>query len=343
MILIDGGIGWGQVLRTAIALSSLTLKPVKVINIRKGRPRPGLMAQHATGIKIASEFCNAHVKGLKVGSLEVEFSPKKHHFENKKFINIGTAGSIALLLQTLSPLLIFADKEVELEIKGGTFGLGAPTIEYLKYIAFPILSKLGLKEPEIEIKQQGGYPKGGGLVKIKFFPVEKLSSVKLIERGKVKKIKGISLACNLPIDVAYRQANAAKNLLLKNYEEIEITPQVEKSLSPGTSITLWAECENSILGSDNIGKKGVRAENIGEEAAKELIKSIESEAALDKFMADQIIPFIALASGTSEIKVEEITEHCETNIRVCEQILGVKFEIDKNRKIISVDGVGFKE
>jgi RNA 3'-phosphate cyclase len=343
MILVDGAMGWGQVLRSSIALSALTLKPVKVINIRKGRPKPGLMPQHLTGIKIAAEFCNARVKGLKIGSMKVEFYPKKHRFERKKFINIGTAGSISLLLQTLLPLLFFSDKEIELEIKGGTAGLGAPTIEYIKYVTFPILSKLGLKMPELEIKQQGFYPRGGGLVKIKIFPSEQLKNIELLQRGDVEKINGISIAGSLPIDVAYRQANGAKKILIENFEHLEIVPKNVRTFSRGTSITLWAECEKTILGADNIGKRGVRAEKIGEDCAKELIKSIESNAALDKFMADQIIPFIALAEGKSEIKVEEITEHCRTNIRVCEEILGVKFEIDKKDKKISVKGIGYSK
>jgi len=342
MIEIDGSIGWGQVLRTAIALSCLILKPVKIINIRKDRPKPGLMNQHLMGVKTAAEFCNAHVKGVNIGSMDVEFSPKKHYFESK-YIDIKTAGSISLLLQTLTPFLIFSDKEIELAMKGGTAGLGAPTIEFMKYLTFPIISKLGVKEPEIKIVQQGFYPRGGGVVKIKFFPTEKLNAIKLLERGKVEKIKGISISGSLPIEVSYRQATGAKNLLLEKFEDVEIVPQSVDTLSRGTSITLWANCEKSILGSDCIGKKGVPAETIGRESANELIKSIESNAVLDKYMSDQIIPYIALAEGKSEVKVEEITEHCRTNMKVCEQILGVKFDVDEKKKIISVEGIGYQK
>jgi RNA 3'-terminal phosphate cyclase (ATP) len=344
MIEIDGAIGYGQVLRTAIALSCLTLKPIKIFNIRKGRPKPGLMAQHLMGVKIAGEFCNAEIKGLKLYSTEVEFSPKSFNISDKK-IDIGTAGQISLLLQTLTPLLIFSDKEVNLEIIGGTAGLGAPTIQFIEQITFPILSKLGVKQPEIEVLQEGFYPRGGGRVKIKFFPVKKLNSIKLVERGEVKKIKGISIAGSLPKNVAERQANAAKEFLKKKgFENVEIEVKSVETFSPGTSITLWAECENSILGSDNIGKKGVRAEKIGEDCARELINSIESKAALDKFMADQIIPFLALAEGESEISVEKITDHCSTNIFVVEKILGVKFEVKGEKGKfgkIFVKGIGF--
>ncbi len=342
MLLVDGSIGYGQVLRTSIALSSLTLQPIKIINIRKGRPKPGLLAQHLAGIKVAGEFCNAKIKGLYVGSTEVEFYPKSHNFQQKKFINIGTAGSISLLLQTITPILIFSDKNIEIEIKGGTAGLGAPTIEFTKHVKFPILSKLGVQIPDIEVKKQGFYPKGNGLVRVNFFQGSKLKGVELLDRGSMKSIKGISVAGSLPEEISYRQANGAKNVLLKNYDvNLEIIPKTEKTLSKGTSITLWAEFENSILGADKIGKKGISAEKIGGECAQELIESIESNAALDKYMSDQIIPFLALAKGKSKIKVESLTEHCRTNIKVCEQILGVKFEIDEDKKLIEVEGIGY--
>lgn len=337
MIEINGSIGYGQVLRTSIAISALTLKPVRIFNIRKGRSKPGLMPQHLTGVKIAGEFCNAEIKGLQLGSTEVEFIPKYFNVSDRK-INIGTAGSIGLLLQTLAPLMVFADKSVTLEIIGGTAGLGSPTIQFIKHITFPILSKLGIPLPEIEIIREGFYPKGNGLVKIKFFPVKKLKPIQLIERGKIKSIAGVSIAGSLPLSVAERQANTARKILLDYVDNVDIHSYAADTLSPGTSITLWGECENTILGADNIGKKGVKAEIIGEQCARELITSVESKDTLDKYMADQILLFLALADGKSEVIVEKITEHVETNIRVIKQMLNT--EIDVEDKKISVEGIG---
>ncbi|MEM5834881.1 MAG: RNA 3'-terminal phosphate cyclase [Candidatus Aenigmatarchaeota archaeon] len=344
MILIDGSIGeaGGQILRTSIALSSLLLKPIKVFNIRKGRAKPGLMAQHLAGVKFAGEFCNAEIKGLKIGSTELEFIPKSFNIEDKR-IEIGTAGQISLILQTLTPLLIFGGRKVKLEIVGGTAGLGAPTIHYVKNVLFPLISRQGIKAPEIEVLKEGFYPKGGGIVKVGFCPAKKLNSIRLLERGKVRRIKGISIAGSLSQDVAERQANSAAKLLKEYGFETEIIAKSVETFSPGTSITLWAECENSVIGADNIGKKGVKAETIGEECAKELINSIESKAALDKYMADQILIFLALAESESSVTVEKITQHCLTNIKIIEQMLSVKFKIEENFPArISVKGIGFE-
>ena len=339
MITVDGSIGYGQVLRTALALSALTLKPIKVTNIRKQREKSGLMPQHLTGVKTIGEFCNAEIKGAKLHSTEIEFIPKEHVITDKT-IDIGTSGSIPLLLQTLTPLLIFSDKTTTLEIKGGTAGLGSPTIEFIKYVTFPIIAKLGVPLPEMQVIRQGFYPKGQGLVKIKINPAEKLNSVTLTERGDIENIHGISVVGSLPQDVAERQKLGATKLLSEHGFESHTQTALEKTFSPGTSITLVAHCENTILGADNIGKLGIRAEDIGKQCANELIASIKSNAALDKWVADQILIFLALANGKSQVTVEQLTEHCQTNIRVIEEMLDVKLEVDKN--LISVYGIGYK-
>ena len=338
MIIIDGSQGWGQVLRTSIALSSLLLEPIKVTNIRATRSRPGLMPQHFTGIKVAGEFCNAETKNVQFGSMEIEYNPRSLNVESRS-IDIGTSGSIPLLLQTLIPLLLFANKKTTLEIRGGTAGLGSPNIEYLKHVTFPILEKMWVKKPQIEIIKQGFYPRGGGEVSITLEPIKKLNALNLTDRGEVLDIQGFSIAGGLPLSVAERQTQAAEEFLKSKGYTVDIQSESVQTFSQGTSITLEAICENSILGADAIGKRGFRAEDIGRQAAEELYKSIQSKAALDKWMGDQIIPFLALADGNSTITVEEITEHLKTNISVAEKILGVNFKIDGNR--VEVSGASY--
>lgn len=343
MIVIDGKEAGGQILRTALGLSTITGKPIKVINIRGARQGGvGLKTQHLEGMLAVAQLCNAEVKGAKLGSTEIEFIPKK--LENRELnIKIPTAGSIGLLFQSLQIPVAFTDDTIQIHITGGsTASAWSPTLEYIQNVFLPIVRKMEYVA-ELEIVKYGFYPKGGAEVNIVVYPTKKLNSINLTDRGKVKGIFGISVAGSLPQHVAERQANAARKIFSDyGLENIHISSQAVDTLSPGTSITLWAECENTILGSDNIGKRGVPAEKIAEQAAKELISSIESQACLDKYMGDQIIPFIALAENKSKIKVEEITQHCKTNILVCEQLLGVRFNIDATNKTISVNGIGFQ-
>jgi len=144
MIELDGAIGYGQVLRTAIALSALTLQPIRVFNIRINRPNPGLRPQHLTGVLEAAKLCHAEVKNAKIGSTEITFIPKRLDIPNRIIIDIKTAGSVTLLLQTILPIVIFSNKKVSITIFGGTDVPGSPTINYYKKVFAYYLEKFGV-------------------------------------------------------------------------------------------------------------------------------------------------------------------------------------------------------
>src|SRR5882724_11987650 len=77
MIVIDGsyGEGGGQILRTALALSTVTGKPFRIEKIRAGRPKPGLLRQHLTAVKAAAKVSGATVTGAELSSGSFTFSP----------------------------------------------------------------------------------------------------------------------------------------------------------------------------------------------------------------------------------------------------------------------------
>jgi RNA 3'-phosphate cyclase len=339
MITIDGGQGeaGGQILRTAVALSAITKKPVKITNIRKARCNPGLAQQHLMGVKIAGEFCNAKVAGLEIGSMGIEFNPGVIVYEDKK-IDIGTAGSIALLLQTLTPILIFTDKKITLDITGGTDVKWSPSMLYYKHIFWEHLKMMGVNV-DVDIVKYGFYPKGGGRVKITFNPFKDLKHVNLTDRGEFVRMDVWGI-----VSEQLKQARVLERMMEsfeKNIAE-KITYRTAlyvPSLSPGCSLHAHAHYANAKLGATVLGELKKTAEKIGEEVAAELKTSMQSHAAVDKFMADQLLTFMALADGKSSVKVEDVTEHCKTNISVCEQMLGCNFAVDEKKKIIEVEGI----
>jgi len=333
MILIDGSYleGGGQIIRTSIALSAITGKPVKIINIRAKRPNPGLRAQHLKGIEATAKLCKTELKNVKIGSESIEFIPKE--IKGGSFsINVGTAGAITLVLQTLVLPSIHAEEDVILEITGGTDVKWSPTINYFKHIFCYFLAKMGI-DIFVETLKYGFYPKGGGKVKVTIKPCKKIKPINLIERGNMEKIEVRSIASETLRNrrVAERQSEAAKKILKFENETITYV----STLSSGSSINLHAYFENCKLGASELGERGKLAEKVGEEAAKSLVKQIDSNACLDKWMADQILPYMALA-GNSKVSIAEITNHVKTNIWVIEKFLPVKFEIDEINKIISL-------
>lgn len=342
MIEIDGSKGGGQILRTAVALSALLKEPVRITGIRTGKEKaqPGLKPQHMLGIKTLAEFSNASVFGLTKGSLQLQFLPKELEMSSKK-IDIGTAGSITLLLQTLLPVAIFSKKHLEFEIIGGTEVSWSPTIQYFQNVTLPVLRMLGV-ESELEVVQHGYYPKGKGKVIFRCKPVKKLSPIRCFSRGKIKGFFIESVCGNYQPDIARRQGEAAIRALQFKFPDskISLTYKSVQSLSPGLSCTCFAKCENSVLGTSLIAERGLLPEDTGKDAAEDLIRTMQRNVCLDKFMADQIVPFLALADGESSVSIEGVTAHLLSNIYVVEKMLPVKFEVKDGQ--MTVRGIGWK-
>jgi RNA 3'-terminal phosphate cyclase (ATP) len=329
MIEIDGsyGEGGGQILRAAVSLSCLTGKAVRISKIRANRPKPGLAAQHLKGIEAAKKLTDAEVKGLKLGSTEVIFNPGDVR-SGKLRIDIGTAGSVTLILQSV--LLPSLMKGCEFTITGGTDVKWSPTADYFKNVTLPALSRLGVR-CEFEILRRGYYPKGGGMVRVR----TSKSSLHGLEFGDVESsvIRGISNCSNLPNHVARRQAEAAKKLLSEKGFEAEIGTEVSEGFSAGSSITLW----KGYKGGSSLGEKGKPAERVGEEAAIELLSELK-DGSVDRHLADQLMVFAAVASGKTKYTTTEITLHQRSNAYVISKFLGDIIRIEGRK--IEINGSG---
>jgi len=332
MIEIDGNYleSGGQILRAACALSAIKKIPCRVFNIRKSRPKPGLQTQHLLGVQNIAELCNGFLEGDEIGSEEIIFQPEEITAKNLH-LRIKTAGSITLLLQSLLPVSIFAPIPVKIHFHGGGTDVPfSPTFDYFRFVFLKILEKMGVKV-EIDILKRGYYPAGGSEIKAKIFP-SKLNPLKLFKKGELQKILIISGASESlkKQKVAERQLSGAKNILGKFKLPIEEKTEYYQTNCPGSQICMIAEFENTIVGTDNLGQLGKPAENIGREAALEFMKEGQKKACLDKYLADQLLPYLALSGKRSKIEVSEITNHFKTNIWVIEKFLNGKFETTNN-------------
>jgi len=343
--MLEGG---GQIVRTTVALAALTNKEVRITKIRDKRPNPGLQAQHVTAVRAVAAAAGAETEGLFPGSKELIFRPRGHVAGRFSF-NVGTAGSVPLILQAVMPSAAYAPGQVEFELIGGTDVPWSPTVDYVRLVELPLLQLMGYRAA-LTVHRRGHYPKGGGRVTILVNPPRTLKAVKLLERGVGTDVKGISHCVKLPSHVAQRQADAAKEKLsVRGIREVNITIETYSSiqdlhLAPGSGIALAMKFTNgSILGADSIGERGKPAERVGDEAASKLLKEFDSKAALDRHMGDIIIPYMAVAEGRSEIEVSAITTHTLTNIKVSEILVGVKFQVEGSLNEpgrIGVEGIG---
>ncbi|HLD49310.1 MAG TPA: RNA 3'-terminal phosphate cyclase [archaeon] len=340
MIGIDGSHGeaGGQILRTAVALSAVTQQPCHVFNIRKGRCNPGLQAQHLAGVKAVGKLCDAKIEGLKIGSEEIVFHPGKIK-DGLIEIDVGTAGAISLVLQSLMIPAIHCKNKIDIKIAGGTMVRWAPTVGYIQNVTLPMLRKIGYRG-EIKILNHGFYPKGGGLVEA-IIEKSEIKPIELLKRGKAMQVKGtITVSENLQgKKVAERMEKECKERLFAFYK---IKPEIEinyvSSLSTGGGVDLYVLYEEAVLGSNALCDIKKSAEKVADEAVNFLIYQDKTNAPLDEYMEDQILPYIALA-GSGKVKVPKITSHTRTNIHVIEQFLPVKFVINEKEKIIYVQNV----
>ena len=349
MVTIDGsyGEGGGQVLRCAVALSCLTGQPVKIFNIRGRRPKPGLQPQHLVSIEAAAALSNAEVDGARIGSTEVAFSPKAVSGGGYCF-DIGTAGSVTLVVQAVLPILLFAEAESEVKILGGTDVPWSPPADYVKYVSLPALQSMGI-DAGIEIARRGHYPKGGGEILLRAAPVSSLRALRAIERGRVESIRGVSNCTNLPQHVSVRQASSADKLLReKGHSNIRITSDSQQvpGGGPGSGIVLWAEAGGQIrVGAGALGAREKSSEEVGAEAAAKLLVELQTGMAMDSRFGDMIIPYMAIANGTSEAGIASLTLHSETMMWLTNAFLGVEWQVKKTTAgavVVRVSGVGLR-
>ncbi|APH39451.1 RNA 3'-terminal phosphate cyclase [Methanohalophilus halophilus] len=340
-ILVDGstGEGGGQIIRTSVALSAVTGIPVKIINIRAQRKVPGLRAQHVAGIMAVAQLCNAEVRGVSVSSTEIEFVPGPIISDHIK-IQIPTAGSIGLVLQALLIPMALADQEIQISIHGGaTYGKWSPPIAYIQHVLCPCLSRMGFNVT-IRVLREGYYPRGGAQVLVKVEPPKDgIKAIDLYERGKLLEIKGVAHSSSdlERADVSAREVDAIQDYLAQRYDvRINIDAQYSPSYSTGSGVTLWAVFENCIIGMDSLGERGVRAEYVGIVAAENLSRCINAGATVDEFMCDQVIPYMALATGQSRFKVKSVTSHARTNMDIVQRFLKVKFSVLKEQNLWAV-------
>lgn len=350
MIEVDGsfGEGGGQILRTTLAMAAVLGREVRVFNIRAGRGEPGLRPQHLTSARAITEISSASSKGLEVGSTEFVFKPRTLRAGHFGF-DVGTAGSITLVLQTLMPVFPFLPGRVEIEITGGTDVKWSPPIDYLRLVLLPILAKMGY-HGTLQVAARGHYPKGGGVVRFVATPSGSLGPLTNLEGGGVVKIIGVSHSVRLPRHVAERQSITAARVVLERglpKPEVHLDVSEDRSaLGPGSGIVLCAQTSTgAILGADSLGERGVSAEDVGSSAGKRLLEELESKAFLDRHMGDMIVPYAALAEGRSEISVSLVTQHTVTNTKVAELVAGVRFDsVGEIRRpgLLRVKGLGLR-
>lgn len=333
----------------AVSAAALLSRPVRVVNVRAKRSPPGLRPQHMVAVRGVVELTRGRVEGLRIGSTEIEYHPSKPK-SGKFVIDAGTAGSTTLMLQSLLPVASFATGPVELELRGGTNNPMAPPVEYLNWVLMPSLRRMGVRA-EIELVRRGFYPRGGGLVRARVEPVNKLRPIE-VEESRVVEVRVFAYSCNLPEHIVERMSRrAAESLKRTIATDVSIvTEALQKhdpkcSSDPGTGLIIVLNLENGLaMGFDSMGEKGVPAERVADKAVEECVRQLRTGAPVDSHLGDQLVIWVSLADGRSIYRVSELTSHTRTAIMIAEKVVGAGFRVeslDGRGARITCDGIGF--
>jgi RNA 3'-phosphate cyclase len=290
MLHLDGsyGEGGGQILRTALSLAVLTQTPVRMDNIRAGRPKPGLRPQHLTAVEALARISRAEIAGAHLGSQTLTFRPRTPQ-GGRYLIDVaaktGSAGAVTLIAQALLPPLLLAGVPSWLTLKGGTHVPWSPTAHYFAGVFLPALARLGA-EATMTMVHWGWYPRGGGEVRLSIRPGRGFTGVTWRTAAPAAAFRGLSGAANLPEHVVRRQA---ARLAARLGGAVPVELVAAGGRDPGSLVLIWGPQ----AGFAALGARGKPAEQVADEAADAYLAYRKQEAALDRHLADQIIPYLA--------------------------------------------------
>lgn len=321
MIVVDGSVGegGGQVLRTALALSLATGEPFRMHHIRARRPKPGLQRQHLTAVRAAVEVGGAEVAGAEMGSKELVFRPRRVRGGTFRW-EVGTAGSVSLVLQAVLPALLLASGPSELEVSGGTHNPQAPPFDFLQKVLFPVLQRMGAKVTG-QLEGFGFYPAGGGRVRVRVQPVTALRPLVLDKRGEVISRQAVVLLSRLPRAIGQRELAVVRSQLGWPPEACEIREVA--SPGPGNALMLWVEGEGFGEVVSAFGMKGVPAEEVATAACTAMTRFLQAKVPVGEHLADQLLVPLGLAGG-GRFRTLPLSLHARTVIEVMKAFLPVE-------------------
>jgi RNA 3'-terminal phosphate cyclase (ATP) len=330
-VLVDGsyGEGGGQILRTSVSLAAITGKPVEIVNIRAGRSKPGLQAQHLASVRAAAQVCGAELRGDAVGSVHLRFKPTHEPRPGEHFFDIGTAGATTLVAQTVLIPLALTCSSSRVVIRGGTHNPMAPTADYLKHIYTQALTRSGY-QIRCAYGPAGFYPRGGGELRVEIGASEERKPFEFIDELPTEPI-ALIVTSQLDASVADRaEATILSRISAKTVKRVESGP------SAGAAVTIVKGC----AGFTCLGERGKPMEEVANEAVDGLVSWQQASAAVDEHLADQLVLPALFARGTSSWRTNRVTEHLRSVLWLAEKFCDFEWTLDEESGVVSIATAG---
>jgi RNA 3'-terminal phosphate cyclase (ATP) len=331
IVSVDGstGEGGGQILRTSLALSCITGKTLHIENIRAARRNPGLAKQHLICVKAARQICNGKCKGAVLRSKVLDFQPGPVQNGNFYF-DIGSAGSASLVIQTVLPALFLADKPSTVTVTGGTHNPLAPPFDFLSETFLPAVEAAGFRG-SCKLVKHGFFPAGGGKITFNIRPRQKntLKTISFCEPIDKPQIFARIYTAKLPENIACKQRELLlqSKLDFKNIEHVKLTD----SDGPGNCVVIRLCNSDRVTVFTAFGQRGKPSHKVISEVVDLAKDFLTSEAAVDHFLADQLLIYMAISKAGC-FTTNELTAHLTTNMEIIKKFLDVDFSVNKQNE-----------
>lgn len=327
MIEVDGsrGEGGGQIVRTAVALAAATETSVRITNVRAARSNPGLRPQHCTAIEACADICSAQTEGVETGARTFEFRGVGGPRSGDWSWSVGTAGSATLVIQSVVPPLLRTEGCSTIVVEGGTHTRNAPIWEHLERCYVPAIERIGATV-DVCLERHGFYPAGGGRLQLEIEPPRHdLESLERLDRGALRRLEVTAILADLPGHIARRELETFADELAV-YDVTRRVDAVEESRSRGNALYASIESDAGTAILSEMGWKGRPAEEVATQLARQTRQYLDSGAAVDARLADQLVVPMALGGG-GRFTTSEITPHCRTQLELIPDFLDVAFDV----------------
>ena len=268
-----------------------------------------------------------------IGSTVLDFQPSQVQAGNFHF-DIGSAGSATLVIQTILPVLFLADKPSVVTVTGGTHNPWAPPFDFLRESFLPAIAAAGF-QANCRLIRHGFFPAGGGEITFEIQPLKAKQDqvIDICRPFKNPKIYARIYISKLPAHIAQHQ----EKLLLQSKLDIQnIEPiEVPGSAGPGNCVEICICGDSRTIIFTAFGMKGKPSEKVINEVVTLANDFLASGAAIDRFLADQLLIYMAISKAGS-FTTNEISNHLQTNMEIIKKLLSVNFNIEQQGKIYRI-------
>jgi RNA 3'-terminal phosphate cyclase (ATP) len=263
------------------------------------------------------------VQGASIGSTELTFAPQAIVAGHHSFA-VGTAGSATLVLQTVLPALLVADGPSTLVLEGGTHNPFAPPYDFLARTFLPLINRMGA-DVRAELVRPGFYPAGGGKFQVKVVPAGgALRRADYPGRGEIRSRRARAIVANLPVNIAERELAVVAQKLSWRSEWLDVE-KVDNSSGPGNIVMIEIESDNVTEIFTGFGQRGLRAEAVAEQAAKDARQYLKTSAFAGEHLADQLVVPLAMA-GRGSFTAVRLSRHMTTNIEIVRKFIDIDIQ-----------------